>query len=50
MHSTTFSLDRSGGASERMEEGDSDDEVVELRPPPRAPTLRQTTTARRKLD
>jgi len=47
MHTKTPSLDRSGGATGRMEEGDSDGEVVELRP---VPTLRQTTAARRKLD
>lgn len=50
VHATTLSLDRSGGATGRMEEGDSDGEVVELRPLPRAPRLRQTTAARRKLD
>jgi len=50
MHATTLSLDRSGGATGRMEEGDGDDNVVDLQPFPRAPTLRQTTTARRKLD
>ena len=50
MHAATLSLDQSGGATGRMEEGDSDGEVVELRPLPRAPTLRQTTAARRKLD
>ena len=50
MHAATLSLDRSGGATGRMEEGESDGEVVELRPLPRAPTLRQTTAARRKLD
>jgi etoposide-induced 2.4 mRNA len=46
----TFSLDRGGGASGRMEEGDDDGEEDELRPLPRAPTLRQTATGRRKLD
>ena len=52
MHATTLSLDRSGGATGRMEEGDGDGdgEVVELRPLPRTPTLRQITAARRKLD
>lgn len=50
MHAATLSLDRSGGATGRMEEGDSDGEVVELRPLTRAPTLRQTTAARRKFD
>lgn len=49
-HATKLSLDQSGGATGRMEEGESDGEVVELRPLPRAPTLRQTTAARRKLD
>ena len=46
----TFSLDRGGTANGRMEEGDGDGEEVELRPLPRAPTLRQTAAARRKLD
>src|SRR6266851_5593458 len=46
----TFSLDRGSGASGRMEEGNGDGEQVELRPVPRAPTLRQTATGRRKLD
>src|SRR6267154_2567165 len=41
MHATTLSLDGSGGATGRMEEGGGDGEVVELRPLPRAPTLRQ---------
>jgi hypothetical protein len=50
MHAATLSLDRSGGATGRMEEGESDGEEVELRPLPRAPTLRQTTAARRKFD
>lgn len=41
----TLSVDR-----RRMEEGDGDGEEVELRPFPRAPALRQTAAARRKLD
>ncbi len=49
-HATALSLDQSGGASGRMEEGDGGGEEVELRPLPRAPTLRQTAAARRKLD
>jgi len=44
----TFSLDRGGGAKERMEEGDG--EEIELRPAPRVPTLRQTAAGHRKLD
>ncbi len=47
-HARELSLDRSGGATGRMEEGDG--EEVELRPLPRAPTLRQIAAARRKLD
>ena len=45
-----FSVDRGGATNGRMEEGDGDGEAVELRPLPRAPALRQTAAARRKLD
>ena len=37
---TTYSLDRGGGTNGRIEEGDDDGDEVELRPLPRAPTLR----------
>jgi etoposide-induced 2.4 mRNA len=42
---TKYSLDRDGGPNGRIEEGDGDDDEVELRPLPRAPTLRQRRVA-----
>lgn len=43
-----FSLDQASGSSEKMEGGEGDED--ELRPLRRGPALRQTVTARRKLD
>lgn len=43
-----LSLDQASGSSEKMEGGEG--EEVELRPVRRGPALRQTVTARRKLD
>jgi len=43
-----FPLDPAGASSEKMEGGEGDE--IELRPLRRGPALRQTPTARRKLD